>query len=206
MLRQYDEKAKRNTRNRIARQLHIPLPIDAALLGRHDSGQLLEKLTTNCNLSTMTSFAVVRNPYNHAVSHFNFLKTLPRHRYGNRVRGLTFCQYLALRVKPAGQVTEVMRKDYWFLRLPDQTSFVCDGDGHVNIKHVIRLEKLAVQWPQFCESLGLPETPLQHRNKGGNRDEKPYSDYYDQSTKALVEEIYHRDFQNFGYSHETLGE
>lgn len=94
MLRQYDEKAKRNAWNRVARQLHVSLPMKDAFFGRHDSVRLVDRLSSDCNLAEISSIAVVRNPYDHAVSHYNYLKNLPRHRYGDRVRRLSFTQYL----------------------------------------------------------------------------------------------------------------
>lgn len=200
MLQDYDEKAKRNVWNRVARQIHKPLPMKDALFGRHDSVRLVEKLSSDCKLTKLSSLAVVRNPYDHAVSHYNFLRTLPRHRYGERVRKLSFTQYLSLRQKPASMMTEVMRKDYWFLRLPDQTSFVSDDSGNIVTKQLLRLENLAEEWPEMRKKLGLPEAPLLHRNKGEKRDEKSYEEYYDDISKSLVDKIYKRDFLHFGYA------
>lgn len=97
-------------------------------------------------------------------------------------------------------MTEVMRKDYWFLRLPDQTSFVINGSGDIVVKQLLRLESLAEEWPEITKKLGLPEIPLLHRHKGDKRDEKPYQEYYDNTSKSLVDKIYRRDFQHFGYA------
>lgn len=199
MLKPFDEKAKRKAWNRIARQLHLPLPMKNAFFGRHDSIRLIEKLSTDFSLAEMSSFAVVRNPYDHAVSHYNFLRTLPRHRFGERVRKMSFQEYLLLRARPASMMTEVMRKDYWFLRLPDQTSFISDASGNIKIKHVLRLENLVTEWPELERKIGLPKTALLHRNKGHTRDETPYTEYYNETSRSIVKKVYQRDFEHFGY-------
>jgi hypothetical protein len=74
MLQEYDEKAKRNVWNRVARQIHKPLPMKDALFGRHDSVRLVEKLSSDCKLTKMSSLAVVRNPYDRAYSWFGWIK------------------------------------------------------------------------------------------------------------------------------------
>jgi hypothetical protein len=198
-LRPFDQKAIPSWLNKAARLLHLPMKVDQGLWGRHDGLQLMQSLTKDQRLNELTSFAVVRDPYSHARSHYNFMKSLPAKRFGDVVQKLTFEQYLEIRRKPIGIFRQIYDRDRWFFRLPDQASMLCDREGQLIVSRVLKFENLQADWETLCDDLGLGDLPLGHSNKGAAHSSKGSPTVLTPQGKELVEEIYARDFDLFGY-------
>jgi hypothetical protein len=68
------------------------------------------------------------------------------------------------------------------------------------VKRVVKLESLASEWPQLCEKLGVPATPLTHKNATPNESKRPIDQLFaDPADVAFVNELYADDFKWFGY-------
>ncbi|SLN19037.1 Sulfotransferase family protein [Pseudoruegeria aquimaris] len=140
------------------------------------------------------SFSVVRNPFDHAVSHYEYMKQFRIKDIAEKVGQLSFEEYLDYRRQPP------RGKDTIFARLPNQSHYLTDGAGTLLVKRLARFERLEADLSAIAEELALPEFRLRHINKTKSKSEKkPYQDYYTPQTEAIVREIYKPDFALLGY-------
>ncbi len=139
------------------------------------------------------SFSVVRNPFDHAVSHYEYMKQFRIRSTADKVAGMSFREYLEYRMRPP------FWNDTIFARMPDQSYYLTDRDGKLAVKRLVRFENLAEELEELSRDLELPDFSLRHVNKT-KADRKPMRDYYDDETVGLVRRIYDRDFDLIGYS------
>lgn len=131
-------------------------------------------------------FAVVRNPYDRAVSYYHYLSRNEEHHRHGKVQGMSFRDYLeydAARIQ----------------RGRSQTQLSCVGDetGRVLVDRLLRFETLEQDFAELVKTVGLPVDKLPTVNaskKPGDR-----SLYADEEARALVERLYADDFEAFGY-------
>lgn len=143
------------------------------------------------------SFAVVRNPYDHAVSHFEYMKQYRSEAIARQFGTLSFKDYLELRLK---------RRLPWqrlFAFLPDQAYFVTDGQGKLLVSRVLKYESLQEELLSLLRILKLPAGELQMINRTRARQiDRPTASYYGPVEKMLLMNLYRRDFELFGYARE----
>ena len=60
----------------------------------------------------------------------------------------------------------------------------------------IRFENLQQDFDTFCDKVNIPRQVLPHKNKS---ERKHYTEYYDNATRELVEKMYAKDLEYFGY-------
>lgn len=84
--------------------------------------------------------------------------------------------------------------DRWVATKPMHT-FLCIGDEIV-VDFVGRFENIEEDWKKACEGMGR-NLDLPHINKGGH---DSYEGLYNDEARALVREIYEKDFELFDYT------
>lgn len=157
-----------------------------------------------CQIKGDQFFACCRNPYDRACSIYHFLKSMtrpnkPSAKVKDRARfpvvvaarseNLTRF-WLDIHEHGAPDRARLIHKQIDFLR--DKP-----GRGGISprIKHLLRYETLAEDWPAFAKQHGFAELP--HLNKS----ERP-APWQDEMTPELVDiinELYADDFENLGY-------
>lgn len=125
-------------------------------------------------------FAVVRNPFDRAVSGWRYLR---------HTRDLTLRQ--ALLEPPPGQFI------HYHLTQP-QIVFLRDKTGQLVTDDLIRFESLQEDFDRICDKLGRPRSALPHIRRGRHR-ETGYRDYFDADTRRIAEELFRDDLETFGY-------
>ena len=60
----------------------------------------------------------------------------------------------------------------------------------------IRFENLQEDFDAFCDKVNIPRQVLPHKNKS---DRKHYTEYYDTESRELVEQLFAKDLEYFGY-------
>ena len=123
------------------------------------------------------SFAVVRNPYERAVSSW-----LWKQKKGIARSGIQLRDFLVLKYS----------NDNHHL---SQVDFITKNE-EIIVDKIIRFEELEEGWKEICNILGI-EKKLPHLNKSSGVDH--YSKYYDFETRRLLERIYWRDLDFFNY-------
>lgn len=194
-LRPYARGKGRPTRWRaLSRQLPVVEAPEAAHFRVHETARrIIAKLSPEV-YGRFLSFSVVRNPFAHAVSHYEYMKQYRSPRVAARFAAMSFEQCLRYRLAPARPW------DRAFARLPDQAHFVIDAQGRVAVKRLLRHETIAADFARLVADLGLPGLTLPQRNVTRARsDARPFQSYYDATTEALVRRLYARDFALFGY-------
>jgi hypothetical protein len=133
-------------------------------------------------------FAVVRNPWDRAVSEFVWRHTLPtRHPSTDFSQFLRYCEARIKDYRCGGDI-------YW-PHAQLQESFVTDGGGKVILDEVFRFEKLSCVVETLRAKMNLPfglrklnDTPHSH-----------YRQYYNKDTREFVRRLYANDIERFGY-------
>jgi hypothetical protein len=179
----------------VLRRLPIIEAPEHAHLRKHDSAAKIIAKLSRPVYDRFHSFTVVRNPYDHAVSHFEFMKEFRIREVAERIRAMTFEEYLHYR----------MKKPFWnntfFARQPNQSWFVTDRNGRLLVNRVMYFETLRADFDQLVADLGLTGAVLKHINRTRSKsDKKPYHAYYDATTEEMVRRYYDADFRLFGYS------
>jgi hypothetical protein len=132
-------------------------------------------------------FAVVRNPYDRAVSLYHYLSQRTDHHLYERVSRMSFKGYLDYLAKRRRS------KD------PTQLFYIGDAQGQPIVDDILRFENLNDDFANLCGNLGMPgrvELPMRNTS-----DHSPYWEYYtDDRTRDMVRDLFAVDFAAFGYS------
>jgi hypothetical protein len=130
------------------------------------------------------SFTVVRDPWSRAVSSWKWCM---------QEKGLAPCSFEEFLRIPLERMTEQQR----FHTLP-QWRHVVDAQGGIEyLAHLGRLERLDETRDWLAGTLRLPrDDTLPHLKSSGGDD---FRQHYSPTTRALVAELFRRDFELFGY-------
>lgn len=182
-LRPFSNPGERKGIRRLMSHLPVRERPDEALFPLHVTAAWARAKLPAEVFDSYCKFAVVRNPYDRAVSYYEFLKQRTEHHRHGRVRDLDFSGFLD---HLAG-----LRRD------ETQTSMVADGRGRLLIDRVLRFEHLDGDFADLCSSLKIDATALP-KNNGTKRHH--YLDYYrDNRVVQQVQELFADDFIRFGY-------
>ncbi|PVA06445.1 sulfotransferase family 2 domain-containing protein [Thalassorhabdomicrobium marinisediminis] len=191
-LEHLDTREPKTLKSRAARILGRRLPWQEARFRRHDDLQTVHTVASGVNMFT---FAVVRNPYDHAVSHFRHMRTRNRNRrYADQTLNMTLAQFLAWREKSAKPISWIENKNLRFATIPSQFDFLT-LDGRLAADRVLRLETLNDDFAQLCEDLGLG--PIQLPRKNVNKTAANVE--LDPLSIEIINRLYKPDFDTFGY-------
>jgi hypothetical protein len=166
---------------------HLPVretPPNVFLRQHDKAGWVKHKLPAEIYDSAY-KFAVVRNPFERAVSTYYFRRDYLSGRRWNRARVLDFKAFL-----------RYLERKNRLVRV-DQTSWIADRHGNLILDEILRFETLAEQFNALVERLDLPgEVKLPRSNVNAPYD---YRAVYDDEAKSIVRRLYFRDFERFGY-------
>ncbi|MCP4125820.1 MAG: sulfotransferase family protein [Gammaproteobacteria bacterium] len=84
----------------------------------------------------------------------------------------------------------------WRVKLDNALYMLADEEGKPLVDFIGRYEKLQADFGRVCQRLGIPVSSLPFENKTQRRH---YSTYYNDETKELVANLFHRDIANFDY-------
>ncbi|MBC8002129.1 MAG: sulfotransferase family 2 domain-containing protein [Opitutaceae bacterium] len=137
-------------------------------------------------------FAFVRNPYDRAVSLFAYLKKLKFPEVPEAMTFTEFCLTLERGAYPPVGLYNYKGLSQCNLML----SWITDRSGKIIADFVGRYETLQKDFQTVCDTIGIKET-IPHENKTEHR---PYQEYFDPRTRAIIEKVYRKDLDAFGYS------
>ncbi len=160
-------------------------------------------------------FVFFRNPWDWFVSQwkYNFIvrKKVPMHHFALYPRS-SYQQFkknngilrLAKKEKFTAADVDFLRDLLWQHRaIPGektlyQSSKVYDINGNKLVDYIAKYENIQHEFQYLSEKLSLPIIDLPHTNKTEHRH---YSEYFSDSGRKRVGEIWKRDVENFGYKY-----
>ncbi len=89
--------------------------------------------------------------------------------------------------------------EYWHCFLP-QSESVCDENNNYFVNFVGKFENLEEDFQKILNLIGFNDIKHDFEIKKNNRNHDSYKKYYDQKTLDIVNEIYKKDFELFGYT------
>ena len=180
----------------LLRRLPIKESPDSVYLRKHETAAGVRRKLGEDVFDRYHRFAVVRNPYDHAVSHYEFMKQFRIPKIAEKVANMSFSDYLRYRMKPP------FWNDTFFARLPNQAYFLTDTSGNLLVHRLLRFETLADDFDKLVTDLGLGDVSLHRENETISRaDKRPWQSYYDGECVALANQLYAEDFRLLGYDH-----
>jgi hypothetical protein len=151
---------------------------------RHISAAELKAELPARKWNSYLKFGVVRNPYDRATSFFFYLQQRPKSDKYSLFRKLgNFRNYV------------LYLKDQNFKET--QKYYFADAQGHILMDHILRFENLETDFPALVGRLGLPPVSLPVLN--ARKAKKDYVEHLDNEILAILNDIYHEDFELFGY-------
>jgi hypothetical protein len=133
-------------------------------------------------------FAFVRNPWDLQVSSYHHLK---RERPA-LVGECTFKEFLAWKLDP--------KRPYQYhldTSITLQSRYLYDLEGKILVNKVGRYERLAEDFAEICQTIGIPTPKLPHHRQA--KDRAVYRNYYDTESLAWVAEFFKEDIEKFDY-------
>lgn len=176
------------------RRLPIKESPDKVYLRKHESAAGVRRKLGADVFDQFHRFAVVRHPYDHAVSHYEFMKQFRIPKIAQKIADMSFADYLRYRKKSP------FWNDTFFARLPDQSHFLVDQNGELMVHRLMRFESLADDFDVMAADLNLTGATLRRENETISRaDKRPWQSYYNSESKDLADDLYKRDFALLGY-------
>ena len=150
---------------------------------------------------SMTSFTIVRNPYDLVYSWYRYKKQMlseTRHRDPQELaawhKGFEYWlerYFTKVNLTKWGECYNKISPSY------TQSSYLTDSAGNWAVDHILKLENIQQDW-QVIKQLTGTEYDLAWQNRSqvsGN-----YKSAYNANTRRLIERHYREDLERFGYS------
>lgn len=165
--------------------------------GSHRKLKDYQRIFGRRTVSKYYKFSFVRNPWDRLVSTYFFLTN----------GGLTekdkkwTAQHIAEYSDFTDFVTNWLSVDHVnnSLHFQEQHLFLTNHNNELDVDFLGRFENLAQDFQTICEHLQIERT-LKKTNSSKRKND--YRSYYNETTKAIVAEVYERDIHLFNYSFE----
>ena len=163
-----------------------------SLFSAHQPASRMRRILGERAWEEIFTFTMVRNPWDRAVSLYAY-----RRRIGDIPEEWTFRDYV-LRLGEANANTEYFQ--YYGYRWA-AADFLVDSDGELLVDFVGRFETREHDLKHVAARVGfegLGRLALQAASRG-----KPYRDFYDPETVAVIRTLHRKDIELFGYDFEA---
>jgi len=168
----------------VEKALGLPLIHDTAL-------QRIDKIGRT-SWDRMMTFALVRNPYAKAVSHYKY-----RTKTGEGGLDDGHIDLDSWIQKAYGEKDPRYHNNP--LMFQPCIDWVADTDGTLLVKRILKLEEIATDWPAFCQEAFGKVVPLPHSNATGSGSSHP-ADKLNPTSREILRQHFARDFEAFGYA------
>lgn len=195
-LEPYGVSGTRTKWRRLLRRVPVREAATKAYFRKHETALDMQRKMGEAAFAGFRKFTVVRNPFDHAVSHYEYLKEFRNPKLAARFAAMSFAEYLQWRETKRGLFVP------FFTILPDQAHFIADRAGTgLLVDRVLKFENLAEDFGSLCKELGLPEIAMARINPTrAKKAGRSLESYYDDDSLATVRRLYARDFPLLGYS------
>ncbi|MDO6564785.1 sulfotransferase family 2 domain-containing protein [Amphritea sp. 1_MG-2023] len=147
-------------------------------------------------------FSFVRNPWERIVSEY---------RYRHFWKQFSFRDFVLSHLPEEDSYCDYSR------HIIPQSDYLYDESGKLIVDYVGRFETLQDDFYKICQAIGFDNNVIPHINKSGlkkfrhkikrqigltksfQKDFKDYRAFFDDDTASIVENMYRKDIENFGY-------
>lgn len=159
--------------------------------GKHDPAAKLRQNLGELIWGKYFKFTFVRNPWDRMVSYYHWRL---RNQENVDVQGRTFKDWL--RFLHAGDSQKLNLNGSFQYGIKSQFEMLAIEE-EITVDFVGRFENLQQDFEQICQRLAIEPKVLPHKN-AINRN-RHYTQFYDEESRILIEDLYHRDIEYFGY-------
>jgi len=186
-----DRKVERKGLRRLLSHLPLPEDPEEAAFRIHVSARWVKAKLPAKLFDGYAKFAVVRNPFDRAVSYYHYLVQNEAHHRHEKVKHMTFEAFLEYLIR-----RQAFHDD-------SQFRMVADAGGKMLVEHILRYESLADDFNRLCATLNLPAEPLERHNASKREAFETY--YREGQARDLVLQLFAKDFEAFGYDRAVPG-
>jgi hypothetical protein len=173
-----------------ARRARLKSLISAGRLWKHSTLADIEGVVTRNEIASFFLVALVRNPWDRAVSYFHWLRDQNfAHAAVTRAKSLEFPAFVADPLTRAG-----------FRNFP-AGSYMTGGSGQEHAAHFARIEHLDRDLAPFEAHLGFALNPLPRANESSRA--RDWRGYYSDQTAQFIADDCAVDIARFGYRFDT---
>lgn len=166
----------------IERALGVPLI--------HETAQVFRNRIGVQRWEERFSFAIVRNPWDRAVSHYHYrMMTNQTNLVDNQLDFKDWLKHVYVERSP-----KYLNEEKMFLT---QMDWILDENGKVMVNYIGRFEDMQRAWDEICENLNRKQTKLPHVKKSLRGD---FRQYYDNESCAIIGDYFKSDVDYFKYS------
>lgn len=170
--------------------------LNAGDFKQHDYAQTIKDKLPPEIWQTYFKFSIARNPWDRAVSFFFWEKRrdpslTPRKR---------FYHYLGVPYDDFRQIKQQFSKYIKGEWLNNDGFYIIDDTLCVDF--VIRYEQLSEDFREACRRIGVPAKELPHLKTGIRKQQRHYSEYFDEESMRIVAARHQNDIRLFGYKFE----
>ena len=155
------------------------------------ASQIKQGYVSNNVLQSYFKFAIVRNPWDKAISEYHWYL-----RYGRHISFKDWVRSLPKKLEMPDNV-HILGIGH---DLP-QYEFIYDADGKLLIDYIGRFENLQNDFNHICNVLGIKDSSLPKLTSTSSQNRRHYKDYYDNETIDLIAKIYQKDIELFSYQY-----
>lgn len=161
--------------------------------GEHDTLKQIAASVGWEYIKEMKVVATVRNPWDRLVSSYHFYRNgrvVERIFKGKQRNPMAILNVFAAKVLPFSLWVRLYRSKSCL-------DYLKSPEGNLRVDYLLRLENFEEDVESFRTNLGLPKVLLEEKNKSQRQH---YCDYYNASTKKIVEYRYADDIAAFKYN------
>lgn len=176
---------KKTPLRRVLAKLAVPQDGMAAYIPGHSTAAWHRRVLGAGVFDQAKRFAVVRNPYDRAISTYEFIRQNPRHHRHAKTKDQSFTEFLRGRSL-------------------SQMPFLLGRDGNLLVDHLVKFETLPDGLNQLFADLGVPVV-LPVGGRRNSSEKQPHDHYFTAENIALINRACAADFPLLGYAMRTDG-
>lgn len=144
-------------------------------------------------------FSIIRNPFDRLVSLCAFMHRRKLTQQHRMLTPVEFREWLSGPLwEPGAKSAPLLYQDQGVnIDVCAPMTAYLEENGEILVKNLLKFEELPGSFERFCERHKIGAFRLPNLN-GGPR-AVGYRDFYDDESRAIAEELYKVDFDNFGY-------
>lgn len=179
----YSLKPEKTALRRVLSKLPVKEDIGQAYFRTHATADQVRRKFPQ-HFKDYLTFAVVRNPYDYAVSYYEYNLARKKKNLFGKSAGWTFADFL--------KEAQGKSKKTSF----SQSKWLTDENNNIIVDRILKFETINKDIVEIASEIGIEVMSIPHKNSTVRR---PFWKYYGQDEVRMANDLFAIDFQNFGY-------